>query len=156
MAQKEFINIAAHELRSPIQPILGLSEILSRKVGNETLDYVNVIIRNARRLHYLAEDILDITKIEAKTLKLKKQSISFVKTIREVVQDYSSFTEISKAAPNVIISFSASEDLQFLNMLADQNRIKQVISNLVINSLKFTKQGTIAVKKNNYYDSNKV
>ncbi|MBV9668439.1 MAG: HAMP domain-containing histidine kinase [Nitrososphaeraceae archaeon] len=157
MAQQEFINIAAHELRSPIQPILGLSEILSRKVGNETVGYVNVIIRNARRLHYLAEDILDIAKIEAKTLKLKKQSFSFVKTILEVVQDYSSFTEISKSAPNVIISFSASEDLQFLNIVADQNRIKQVISNLVSNSLKFTKQGTIivTVEKNNCYDSNK-
>jgi signal transduction histidine kinase len=157
MAQKEFINIAAHELRSPIQPILGLSEILSRKVGNETVDYVNVIIRNARRLHYLAEDILGITKIEAKTLKLKKQGFSFVKTILEVVQDYSSFTEISKSAPNVIISFSASEDLQFLNIVADQNRIKQVISNLISNSLKFTEQGTITVtvERNNCYDSNK-
>lgn len=157
MAQKEFINIAAHELRTPIQPILGLSEILSRKVGNETLEYVNVILKNARRLHHLAEDILDITRIEAKTLKLKKQSFSFVKTIREAVQDYSSSTEISKSAPNVIISFSASEDLQFLNIVADQNRIKQVISNLVSNSFKFTKQGTITVtvETDNYYNNNK-
>jgi len=157
MAQKEFINIAAHELRTPIQPILGLSEILSRKVGNETLEYVNVILKNARRLHHLAEDILDITRIEAKTLKLKKQSFSFVKTIREAVQDYSSSTEISKSTPNVIISFSASEDLQFLNLVADQNRIKQVISNLVSNSFKFTKQGTITVtvETDNYYNNNK-
>lgn len=157
MAQKEFINIAAHELRTPIQPILGLSEILSRKVGNETVQYVNIIIKNARRLHHLAEDILDITRIEAKTLKLKKQSFSFVKTIREVIQDYSSSTEISNSVPDVIISFSASEDLQFLNIVADQNRIKQVISNLVSNSLKFTKQGTITVtvETDNYYDNNK-
>ena len=157
MAQKEFINIAAHELRTPIQPILGLSEILSRKVGNETVEYVNVIIKNARRLHHLAEDILDITRIEAKSLKLKKQSFSFVKTIREVVQDYSSSTVFSKSSPDVIISFSASEDLQFLNIVADQNRIKQVISNLVSNSLKFTKQGTITVtvETDNYYDNNK-
>ncbi|HEY6883849.1 MAG TPA: HAMP domain-containing sensor histidine kinase [Nitrososphaeraceae archaeon] len=157
MAQKEFINIAAHELRTPIQPILGLSEILSRKVGNETVEYVNVIIKNARRLHHLAEDILDITRIEAKSLKLNKQSFSFVKTIREVVQDYSSSTVFSKSSPDVIISFSASEDLQFLNIVADQNRIKQVISNLVNNSLKFTKQGTITVtvETDNYYGNNK-
>jgi signal transduction histidine kinase len=143
MAQKEFIDIAAHELRSPIQPILGLSEILSRKVGNEAIEYVNVIIKNARRLHHLAEDLLDVTRIEAKTLKLKKQSFSFVKTMREVVQDYC--TEIRKSTPNVIISFFASEDLEFMNILADQNRIKQVISNLVNNSLEFTGQGTITV-----------
>ena len=143
MAQKEFINIAAHELRTPIQPILSLSEILSRKVGNEAIEYVNVIIKNARRLHHLAEDLLDVTRIEAKTLKLKKQSFSFVKTMREVVQDYC--TEIRKSTPNVIISFFASEDLEFVNILADQNRIKQVISNLVNNSLEFTGQGTITV-----------
>jgi signal transduction histidine kinase len=154
MAQKEFIDIAAHELRSPIQPILGLSEILSRKVGNEAVEYVNVIIKNAKRLHHLAEDLLDITRIEAKTLKLKKQSSNFVNTILEVVQDYSSSIKISKSAPNVIISFSVSEDLEFMNILADQNRIKQVISNLLSNSLKFTEQGTITVtaERNNHND----
>jgi signal transduction histidine kinase len=152
MAQKEFIDIAAHELRSPIQPILGLSEILSRKVGNETVEYVNVIIKNAKRLHHLAEDLLDITRIEAKTLKFKKQSSNFVNTIQEVVQDYSSSIKISKSAPNVIISFSAPEDLEFMNISADQNRIKQVISNLLSNSVKFTEHGTITVtaERNNH------
>jgi len=74
-AQKEFINIAAHELRIPIQPILGLSEFLSRRVEEENRDYVSVIIRNARRLQRLSEDILDITRIESKTLKLAIQGI---------------------------------------------------------------------------------
>jgi signal transduction histidine kinase len=74
-AQKEFINIAAHELRTPIQPILGLSEFLSRRVEEENRDYVSVIIRNARRLQRLSEDILDITRIESKTLKLAIQGI---------------------------------------------------------------------------------
>ncbi|HET7389525.1 MAG TPA: HAMP domain-containing sensor histidine kinase [Nitrososphaeraceae archaeon] len=121
------------------------------------LEYVNIIIKNARRPHHLTEDILDITRIEAKSLNLKKQSFSFVKTIREVVQDYSSSTVFSKSSPDVIISFSASEDLQFLNIVADQNRIKQIISNLVSNSLKFTKQGaiTVTVETDNYYDNNK-
>jgi signal transduction histidine kinase len=93
-------------------------------VGNETVEYVNVIIKNAKRLHHLAEDILDITRIEDKTFKLKKQSFSFVKTMREMVQEYCSI-KISKSTPNVIISFFASEDLEFLNIVADQNRIKQ-------------------------------
>jgi signal transduction histidine kinase len=140
LAQKEFIHIAAHELRSPIQPILGLSEILVRKVGDEAIEHVNVIMRNARRLHHLAEDILDITRIEAKTLKLKKQSFSFVKAIREVVQDYSSSFKISKSASNLLISLSASEDLEFMNIVADQNKIKQVISNLLSNSLQKREQ----------------
>ena len=123
-------------------------------MGNETVEYVNVIIKNAKRLHHLAEDLLDITRIEAKTLKFKKQSSNFVNTIQEVVQDYSSTIKISKSTPNVIISFSASEDIEFMNILADQNRIKQVISNLLSNSLKFTEQGTITVtaERNNHND----
>src|SRR5919198_2265128 len=102
-------------------------------------------MRNARRLHRLAEDILDVTRIDAKTLKLKKQNFSIVKTIREVVQDYWSSIKFSKSAPNVILSFYASDDLEFVNVVADHNRIKQVISNLVNNSLRFTEHGAITV-----------
>jgi two-component system, OmpR family, sensor histidine kinase VicK len=148
MAQKEFINIAAHELRNPIQPILGLSEILSPRVGEKNKEYIDVIIRNAKRLERLSEDILDTTRIEAKTLNLNKQSFSFIKAIGDIVNDYSSFTtEISKKYINskVTISFSTSEDLKSIDVVADQDRIKQVLSNLVNNSLKFTKNGTITI-----------
>src|SRR5918994_5628378 len=95
MAQKEFINIAAHELRNPIQPILGLSDILQRSDtfldGNKkdkTKQMVDIIARNARRLQRLTEDILDVTRIEGKTLKLNKQKFVLVEIIREMVEDY--------------------------------------------------------------------
>jgi len=148
MAQKEFINIAAHELRTPIQPILGLSEILSPIAGKKNKEYIDVIIRNAKKLKRLSEDILDTTRIESKTLNLKKQSFSFIKTIGDIVNDYSSSstTEINKYANSqVTISFSVSEDLRSIDVVADQDRIKQVLSNLVNNSLKFTKIGTITI-----------
>jgi two-component system, OmpR family, sensor histidine kinase VicK len=63
----EFINVAAHELRTPIQPIIGLGEALRSKDKlkvEEYEEYLDVIIRNARRLQQLADDILDVTKIE--------------------------------------------------------------------------------------------
>ena len=127
MAQKEFINIAAHELRTPIQPILGLSEILSPMASEKNKEYIDVIIRNARRLKRLSEDILDTTRIESKTLNLKKQSFSFINAIGDIVNDYSSFSEISKYINSkVTISFSASEDLKSIDVVADQDRIKQV------------------------------
>jgi signal transduction histidine kinase len=71
--QREFINVAAQELRSPIQPILGLSEVLrSKRIENsEQHEILDTVIRNAKRLHQLTEDMLDVTKIEGKTLKLK-------------------------------------------------------------------------------------
>jgi two-component system sensor histidine kinase VicK len=146
IAQKEFINIAAHELRTPIQPILGLSEILSPIAGKKNKKYIDVIIRNAKRLKRLSEDILDTTRIEAKTLNLKKQSFSFIKAIGDIVNDYSSSTEINKYTNSkVTISFAASEELKSIDVVADQDRIKQVLSNLVNNSLKFTKNGLITI-----------
>jgi len=146
IALKEFINIAAHELRNPIQPILGLSEILSPVGSKKNKEYIDVIIRNARKLKSLSEDILDTTRIEAKTLNLNKQSFSFIKAIGDIVNDYSSSTEINKYANSkVTISFSTSEDLKSFDVVADQDRIKQVLSNLVNNSLKFTKNGTITI-----------
>jgi signal transduction histidine kinase len=149
MAQKEFINIAAHEFRTPIQPILGLSEILSPIAGKKNKKYIEVIIRNAKRLKRLSEDILYTTRIESKTLNLNNQSFSFIKAIVDIVNDYSSSTtEISKyITSKVNISYSASEDLKSIDIVADPDRIKQVLSNLVNNSLKFTK------KRNNNYNS---
>lgn len=152
MAQKEFINIAAHELRNPIQAILGLSDVLlhsdiflgsDKKNEIKQKEIIEVIARNAKRLQRLTEDILDVTKIDSKTLKLNKKSFVLAQTIREMVQDYSS--EISKIDKNVILSFSSSEELESTPIIADENRIKQVICNLIDNAIKFTQRGEIII-----------
>src|ERR671924_379614 len=71
--QKEFINIATHELRTPIHPILGLSEVLQSKINDgDQYELIDVISRNAKRLQRLTEDILDVTKIESQSLQLQK------------------------------------------------------------------------------------
>jgi two-component system, OmpR family, sensor histidine kinase VicK len=151
MAQKEFINIAAHELRNPVQAILGLSDVLrsdiflnsDKKNGIKQKEIIEIIARNAKRLQRLTEDILDVTKIDSKTLKPNKKSFVLAKTIREMVQDYSS--EISKIDKNVILSFSCSEKLESTPIIADENRIKQVICNLIDNAIKFTQRGEIII-----------
>jgi len=152
-AQQEFINIAAHELRTPIQPILGLSDVLQRsdiilegdkkdKIKKQR-EMIDVIARNAKRLQRLTEDILDVTRIDSKTLRLNKQSFVLAETIRETVQDYSN--EIRNHGNNVILSFSSSEELESAPIVADENRIKQVICNLIDNAIKFTQNGEIAI-----------
>ncbi len=86
--------------------------------------------------------------MKPKTLNLNKQSFSFIKAIGDIVKDYSSCstTEISKDTNSkVTISFSTSEDLQSIDVVADQDRINQVLYNLVNNSLKFTENGTITI-----------
>ena len=75
--QKEFINIAAHELRTPIQPILGLTQVLCNKIkDSEHHELLEVVIKNARRLQRLTEDILDVTKIESQSLNLRKEKLN--------------------------------------------------------------------------------
>jgi signal transduction histidine kinase len=153
MAQKEFINIAAHELRNPIQPILGLSDVLQHSVtflesnvngkAKQEKEMIDIIARNARRLQRLTEDILDVTRIEGRTLKLNKQNFALVKIIREIVEDYT--TDIRNSNRNITIFLSSSSELESADILADQNRIKQVLSNLLDNAIKFTEEGTITI-----------
>ena len=86
----EFINIAAHELRSPIQPILTLSIFLSYKNGalENYKDYIKIIIKNAKRLQNLVENILDASRIEGRSLKLNKEQFDLVELISSMIKDY--------------------------------------------------------------------
>jgi two-component system, OmpR family, sensor histidine kinase VicK len=89
-AQNIFINTAAHELRNPIQPILGLSQVLrSHKRNIKPDELLDAIVRNAIRLQHLTEDILDVTRIESKALKLNKEMINLKDIIAPIIQDYS-------------------------------------------------------------------
>jgi signal transduction histidine kinase len=84
--QKEFINIAAHELRTPIQPILTLTEVLRSKIKDtEQLAMLDAAIRNAKRLRRLTENILDITRIEGKSLQLEKEQFNLYEVILNVM-----------------------------------------------------------------------
>ena len=130
--QIEFINIAAHELRTPLQPILALTDLLSQGIkDNEQLHLLNMISRNAKRLKRLSDDILDITKIESNTLSLNKEQFSLDELIPEVIKDF-------KNNPNhKQIRFEYNNLVNKCTIFADKNRISQVLSNLIENSVKF-------------------
>ena len=138
--QKEFINVAAHELRTPIQPILGLSEVLQSKIKNkDERELIDVITRNAKRLHRLTEDILDATKIESQSLQLQKEKFNLNEVIMSVLADYGSAIRKIK---DVKVSLISKGD--FL-IDADKGRLNQVISNLLSNAIKFTHRGSIVI-----------
>jgi signal transduction histidine kinase len=137
--QKEFINIAAHELRTPIQPILGLAEVLrfgEKKIKGQQDLLLDTIIRNSKRLKQLTEDILDVTRIESQSLKLNKEQFNLNDLITLIIEDHRS--QIEKEKYNVNLSYSKSEKNDFLIVEADRGRITQVISNLLNNANKFT------------------
>ncbi|MGI0048124.1 MAG: sensor histidine kinase, partial [Nitrososphaera sp.] len=142
--QREFINIAAHELRTPIQPILGVAEMLEDELGDKKED-IRMIARNARRLERLTRDLLDVAKIEGQSLKLSKEKFSISELISVLVKDYRKrFAD----GHDVVVEYDSNEDII---VEADRERITQVISNLLDNALKFTENGKVVIitKKEN-------
>lgn len=137
--QQEFINIAAHELRTPIMPILGYAELLSEDIGRDKQEYIEKIIDNANRLQRFAESILDITKIESKTLNLKKEKLNLNDLILTVIDD---LTLMKSKKDLVKLRYQPREEII---VEADRNRLSQVISNLLINAYNFTKEGFILI-----------
>ena len=138
----EFINVAAHELRSPIQPVLGLSELLLNQEGNieQYRDLLNVINRNARRLQQLTENILDVSKIEGHTLELHKEKVNINEKIRKVINDVNCQNYNSD---KLKIVFFEPENAVYAEV--DRIRLYQIIANLLTNALKFTREGTISI-----------
>ena len=157
----EFIHIAAHELRNPIQPILGLSQIVKTKLtqkekGEVNIDEVcsllDVVIRNARKLHRLTDDVLDITRIETNSLYLKKEILNLKEVMQLSVDDYISQNNIAKkndsnnyyrniklsSFPSITEEEQQNADLFLIE--ADRGRISQVVSNLLSNAVKFTNE----------------
>ena len=146
--QKEFINIAAHELRTPIQPILSLAQILSNKMKDRThLELLEIIIKNARRLQKLTEDILDIAKIESQSLSLKKEQLNLDEVVATALEDHKE--EIEKTNSKLKLVYKNNEKNNTLVVDADRNRLFQVFNNLLSNAVKFTDEGDICISTEN-------
>jgi signal transduction histidine kinase len=152
--QKEFINVASHEIKTPIQAILTFSQLLQRYPERQT-EFTPAISRNSLRLQRLANDILDVAKIESRTLTLNKEIFDLNEVISSIIKDYKS-TVIVKENSKIKLLFYPSKEILLVE--ADKERISGVVSNFLSNALKFTKQGEIFVytekKDNNKNNSN--
>ena len=143
--QKEFINIAAHELRTPIQPIIGLSEFIRSKKGSieQYGELIDAIIRNGKRLKRLTEDILDVSKIESQSLQLRKEKFELKDIIVHRIAEYEEGNNKDRQNNNIKLNILTRDDNIFV--YADKERIARVVDNLLINAVKFTKKGTITI-----------
>ncbi|HJU34910.1 MAG TPA: ATP-binding protein [Nitrososphaera sp.] len=157
----EFINVAAHELRTPIQPIIGLSEVLRSRIRNnvdmnnsdssaENQEFIDVILRNGQRLGKLVEDVLDVTKIESQSLELRKEHFDLNDLVISIIDDILAAEAESrvygmpsrrKEKTNVKVTYEPKH----VPVYADRNRVAQVISNLLNNALKFTREGYVKI-----------
>jgi signal transduction histidine kinase len=147
--QKEFINVAAHELRTPIMPILGEAQYIERQfMASKPLvavddEQVESIMRNAKRLVRLASDILDVTSIESKSLRLNKEPFDLDLVIKAVLDDTRNALRAGgQSLDQVEFQYKSKGEIL---VYADKGRIYQVIYNLLANSVKFTDEGHIRV-----------
>jgi two-component system, OmpR family, sensor histidine kinase VicK len=137
--QREFINIASHEMKTPTQAILGYSELLETDPKNNT-EIIASLKRNASRLQRLTNDILEVSRIESQTLKLNIEKVNINEKIREIIDDVRSQVQ----NPNDL-QIIFSETKRPVHLQADKTRLYQVIANLLTNAIKFTNVGTITV-----------
>jgi signal transduction histidine kinase len=140
--QKEFINIAAHELKTPIQPILALTELIREKTKDrDMIRMLDTVIRNAQRLKKLSDNILDVTKIESNALNMTKEVFSLDGLVLDTIKDF----EDNLKGTGIEFEYRNLNNFE-CNVLADKTRIGQVISNMIGNSAKFIgKNGTISI-----------
>jgi len=146
-AQTEFINIAAHELRTPTQSIIGYCEMLEI-FPERSKQYLDRLARNADRLYTLTSDLLDATRIDIGILNLNNVDFNLIDTVREVADDISKKSylvnenaDVGEIKPNIQLSLPSHP----IVVHADKDRIAQVLYNLLDNAIRFTKSGTITV-----------
>jgi signal transduction histidine kinase len=138
--QREFINVAAHELRTPTQAIIGYSDLFYLRPESRE-EAIKAITRNAERLETLTRDILDVTRIEGHRLDLNREKFDISEVVASAIEDTRNRVDDS----NTKFEYSPRK----LLVEADRMRISQVLSNLLSNAVKFTKQGTVYISADN-------
>jgi signal transduction histidine kinase len=138
--QREFINVAAHELRTPTQAIIGYSDLFYLRPESRE-ESIKAIARNAERLESLTRDILDVTRIEGHRLDLNKEKFDISEVVTSAIDD----TRRRANDSNIKFEYSPGN----IVVKGDRMRISQVVSNLLTNAVKFTKQGTVYVSTDN-------
>jgi signal transduction histidine kinase len=156
--EKEFVNMAAHELRTPVQPLLGMTDILMSQFEEDqqeeeeerggkknkkkaivvTKEEIEMIARNAKRLERLTSDILDVSRIESNALKLNVEMIDLNEKIRTVVDDEMSVVIQQGKELRIILD---QRERAPLFVKGDKSRLFEVLSNLIGNAIKFTDSG---------------
>src|SRR5713101_5348672 len=160
--QKEFISMTAHELRSPIMPILGILELIEYEFEDADKNEITLkkefferLIGSTNRLERLVSEILDITRIDDQSLKLKKEHFSLNEIVLDSIEDNRRQIEKSIGNTKILYEFKKEKEekvpieadipAQDIFITADKNRINQVISNLLTNAIKFTKEGMVSI-----------
>src|SRR5215831_13431409 len=159
--QREFVSLAAHELKSPILPILGTLELIEyefeesgKKEVTLKIEHFERLVRNVKRLERLASEILDVTKIDDQSLRLNKEYFNLKELLLDLIHDHKRELQKSNSSTKLLYEFKIEEDGMstrrdnfspdiFIN--EDKISINQVLDNLLTNAIKFTKEGKLSI-----------
>ncbi|TVP39998.1 sensor histidine kinase [Candidatus Nitrosocosmicus arcticus] len=145
--QKEFLDIIAHELRSPIQPIIGLTEYVKGKLKDKKqIELLDSVITSGQKLNTLTENILDVSRIEDHLFRLKKEKFNLSVSISNTIKNFEDLLRKSKT--NIKFEFNNSGEKYFV--IGDRTRIEQVVSNLVYNSIKSISRKNYKKRRSNF------
>jgi len=138
----EFMNIAAHELRSPVTPIKGYLDLIisDKNASKRVKDWAKVSLRNTERLLKLVNDILDVSRLDTDTMRFEMEKINPVEILDEIAEDMKPVVE------NKGLKFFTKIPRNLPNIMGDRHRLPQVLKNLMVNAVKFTDHGSISIE----------
>ena len=140
--QRQFINEAAHEIRNPIQPILGLAEVM---LSNKNLDpdkkedLLRIIVSNAKKLQFLTDNLLDVARIDGQLLTLNLEEFDLMESVRDLLRDLQNQTK----GKNISLVLNSKE--KSVKLVADKLRVNQVFLNIINNAIKILEEGQVIV-----------
>jgi signal transduction histidine kinase len=149
ISNHNFVRILAHELKNPIQPILGFSDIIQnnkRLNSDQKNELLKIISRNARKLDIMTNNILDYARMENNIFNLNFELFDIVQVIEELLSDYA--IQVNKKNIKLDLDTLSKK----IMIKADKIRIIEVLDNLLSNAIKFTERGQVVIsiqKKSN-------
>jgi len=148
--QNDFISIASHELRTPIQPILGYAELASKGIV-KTDEALKIILREGKRLQRLTNDILDVSRIESGRVAYDMEKVALNQVVSEIANSFAA--SFGKQDVTLVTQLNAPSGL---TIHADNMRMRQVLNNIIGNALKFTRKGEVKVQTDYLQDKRTV
>ncbi|MDX1523162.1 MAG: response regulator [Anaerolineae bacterium] len=139
--KREFINIAAHELRTPLAILMGYASVLEEETTDQNQEFAGRIIRNAMRLRALIEDMLNLNYLESGIAKLANDPLVLEDVVKDIMKD------MSLLAEQKVLSVSIDIPAKFPVIISDRQKFDLIAMNLVHNAIKFTpKGGRVGIK----------